>query len=70
MKFAIAFKINHQKKLSTMFNIFKKKSEKEILQNKYRKLMEEAHRLSHTNRKLADEKTFEADQVMKKLETL
>ena len=25
-----------------MFNIFKKKSEKEILQNKYRKLMEEA----------------------------
>ena len=54
----------------TMFNLFKKKSEKEKLQDQYRKLMEEAHKLSHTNRKLADEKTFEADQVMKKLETL
>ena len=53
-----------------MFNLFKKKSEKDKLQEKYRKLMEEAHKLSHTNRKLADEKTFEADQVMKKLETL
>lgn len=53
-----------------MFNIFKKKSEKEILQNKYRKLMEEAHRLSHTNRKLADVKVFEADEVMKRLENL
>ena len=53
-----------------MFSLFKKKSEKEILQEKYRKLMEEAHKLSHTNRKLADEKTFEADEVMKKLESL
>ncbi len=53
-----------------MFNLFKKKTEKERLQDQYRKLMEEAHKLSHTNRKLADEKTFEADQVLKKLETL
>ena len=57
-------------KEDVMFNLFKKKSEKDKLQEKYRKLMEEAHKLSHTNRKLADEKTFEADQVMKKLETL
>ena len=53
-----------------MFNLFKKKSEKEILQKQYRKLMEEAHRLSHINRKLADVKVYEADEVMKRLEKL
>ena len=53
-----------------MFGLFKKKSEKELLQDRYRKLMEEAHKLSHTNRKLADVKVYEADQVMQKLEKL
>lgn len=53
-----------------MFNIFKKKSEKEVLQKQYRKLMEEAHILSHSNRKLADAKTYEAEEVMKRLEKL
>ena len=53
-----------------MFGLFKKKSEKEKLQDRYRKLMEESHKLSHINRKLADEKVFEADQVMKQLEAL
>ncbi|MGB5238975.1 MAG: Lacal_2735 family protein [Flavobacteriaceae bacterium] len=53
-----------------MFNFFRKKSEKEILQEKYRKLMEESHKLSHTNRKLADDKVFEAEEVLKKLEAL
>ena len=53
-----------------MLKFFKKRSEKEVLQNKYRKLMEEAHRLSHYNRKLADIKVFEADEVMKRLEKL
>ncbi len=53
-----------------MFNLFKKKSEKEILQKQYRKLMEEAHRLSHFNRKLADVKVYEADEIMKRLEKL
>ena len=53
-----------------MFGLFKKKSEKEKLQDRYRKLMEESHKLSHINRKLADEKVFEADQVMKRLEAL
>ena len=53
-----------------MFNLFKKKSEKEVLQKQYRKLMEEAHKLSHVNRKLADVKVYEAEEVMKRLEKL
>lgn len=53
-----------------MFNIFKKKSEKEILYKRYRNLMEEAHKLSHINRTLADVKVFEAEMVMKRLEEL
>lgn len=53
-----------------MFNLFKKKSEIEILQKKYEKLMKEAHGLSTTNRKLSDDKVFEADQVLKEMEKL
>ena len=53
-----------------MFGLFKKKSEKEKLQAQYEKLLKEAHQLSATNRKLSDQKTFEADQVMKQLEKL
>ncbi|WP_373075088.1 Lacal_2735 family protein [Zeaxanthinibacter enoshimensis] len=53
-----------------MFGLFKKKSEKEMLGEKYKKLMAEAHRLSTTNRKLSDEKVYEADQVLKKMDQL
>jgi hypothetical protein len=53
-----------------MFNLFKKKSEKEKLEQKYRKLMEESHKLSHVNRKQADEKVFEAEKVLQRLEEL
>lgn len=53
-----------------MFGIFKKKTEKEKLQAQYEKLLKEAHSLSTTNRKLSDQKTFEAEEVMKKLEKL
>ena len=53
-----------------MFGIFKKKTEKEKLQAQYEKLLKEAHTLSTTNRKLSDQKTFEAEEVMKKLEKL
>ncbi len=53
-----------------MYGIFRKKSESEKLQEKYRKLMEEAHKLSHINRKKADDKLYEAEQVMKKLEQI
>ncbi|MBR9999042.1 MAG: Lacal_2735 family protein [Cyclobacteriaceae bacterium] len=53
-----------------MLKLFRKKSEKEKLQEKYRKLMEEAYRLSHSNRKAADEKTAEAESILKKIEAL
>ncbi len=53
-----------------MLNIFKKKPAKEKLQEKYKKLMEEAYKLSHSNRKAADAKTAEAEEVLKKIESL
>lgn len=53
-----------------MLGIFKKKTEKQRLQEKYEKLLGEAHRLSTVNRKLSDQKAYEADQVMKQLEQL
>ncbi|VXC27335.1 conserved hypothetical protein [Maribacter litoralis] len=53
-----------------MFRIFKKKSEKEKLQSQYEKLLKEAHTLSTANRKMSDQKAFEADEIMKKIEML
>lgn len=53
-----------------MFGLFKKKSEKEKLQEQYAKLLKEAHTLSTTNRKMSDQKTFEAEGVMKLIEKL
>jgi len=53
-----------------MFGLFKKKSEKEKLQEKYEKLQKESFELSTTNRKLADQKAFEANEVMKEIENL
>ena len=53
-----------------MFGLFKKKTEKEKLQEKYAKLLKESHALSTTNRKLSDEKVFEAEEIMKKIEQL
>ena len=53
-----------------MFGLFKKKSEKEKLQNQYEKLLKDSHNLSSSNRKLSDQKVFEAEEVMKLLEKL
>jgi hypothetical protein len=53
-----------------MFGLFKKKSEKDKLYEQYKKLTKEAHSLSTTNRKLSDQKVFEAEDIMKKLEKL
>lgn len=53
-----------------MFKIFKKKSEAEILNKKYHKLMNEAHGLSTFNRKLSDQKVFEANEVLKQLDKI
>lgn len=53
-----------------MFGLFKKKTEKEKLQEQYKKLLKEAHSLSTSNRKMSDQKAFEAEEVMKKIEKL
>ncbi|HBH24224.1 MAG TPA: hypothetical protein DDY13_12470 [Cytophagales bacterium] len=53
-----------------MFNLFKKTSEKEKLQKQYRKLLEESYKLSHTNRQASDQKAAEADELLKKIESM
>jgi hypothetical protein len=57
-------------KREIMFGLFKKKSAKDKLQEKYRKLMEEAYRLSHSNRKASDEKTAEAEAILRRIEEM
>ncbi len=49
---------------------FSKKSEKEKLQEKYEKMIGEAYKLSHTDRKASDLKTAEADLILKEIEKL
>lgn len=53
-----------------MFGLFKKKSEIEKLQEKYTKLMEEAYKLQSISRSDSDQKYLEANNVLKKIETL
>jgi predicted transcriptional regulator YdeE len=53
-----------------MFGLFKKKTEKEKLQETYQKLMKEAFDLSKTNRKASDEKYAAADEIQKKMDAL
>lgn len=53
-----------------MFGLFKKKSEKEKLQESYVKMLSEAHKLSHSNRKAADKLMAEAEEIAKKMEKL
>ena len=53
-----------------MFGLFKKKGKAEQLQEKYRKLMEESYRLSHSDRKASDLKRAEAEEIIKELDQL
>jgi hypothetical protein len=53
-----------------MFGPFKKKTEEEKLQEKYKKLMEEAFKLQTVNRSDSDQKYLEADNVLKQIEAL
>lgn len=53
-----------------MFGIFKRRIQKDLLQKKYHKLMEEAHRLSKVNRKLSEVKIFGAGEIIKEIEKL
>jgi len=53
-----------------MFGLFGKSSEIEKLQRKYKKLLEESYKLSHTNRAASDQKTAEANKVLEQIESL
>lgn len=53
-----------------MFGIFKKKSELEKLESKYKKLLEEWHKLSTINRSQSDLKFAEAQVVLDKIEAI
>lgn len=53
-----------------MFAIFRKKSELEKLKKQYAKLLAEAYKLSHSNRKASDSKYAEADALASKIEVM
>jgi hypothetical protein len=53
-----------------MFGWFKKKSQKEILEAKYKKLMEESYKLSHTDRAASSMKSGEAEKVLEEMAAL
>ncbi len=53
-----------------MFGLFKKKTEREKLMERYRRLLEEAHRLSTSDRRASDLKTAEAEALLKRLDEL
>lgn len=53
-----------------MFGWFKKKSQKEILEAKYKKLMEESYKLSHTDRAASSMKNGEAEKVLEEMAAL
>ena len=53
-----------------MFGLFKKKTEKEKLEDQYKKLLNESYKLSHSDRTASDKKAMEAEGVLKKIESL
>ena len=53
-----------------MFGLFKKKSQKEKLEEKFKRLMQEWHELSSINRFASDKKFAEAQNIAKILNAL
>lgn len=53
-----------------MFNLFKKKSETDLLAKKYEQLMKEAHALSSVDRTKSDAKAAEAEEIGKQIDAL
>ncbi len=53
-----------------MLNIFKRKPEKEKLEDKYKKCLKEAHALSTVNRSASDLKIKEANEILELIEKL
>ena len=50
--------------------MFGSANQKEKLENKYKKLLDESYRLSHPNRRKSDEKAAEADEIRKQMDLL
>lgn len=53
-----------------MFGFFKKKSEVEKLEERYKALLKESFQLSKVNRSAADAKQAEAEEVLQRIEAL
>jgi len=53
-----------------MFNLFKRKTEKEKLEEQYQKCIEESYKLSTTNRSQSDLKMAEANKILELIEKL
>lgn len=51
-----------------MFNLFKKKTAVQKLEETYKKLMKEWHDLSSVNRKLSDEKYAKAQDILTEID--
>jgi hypothetical protein len=51
-----------------MLNIFKKKNEADKLRKKHARLLKDAYRLSHTDRKKSDSLYSEADRIAREIE--
>lgn len=62
--FCYAFKDND------MFGLFKKKSEKEKMEDRYDALIKKSYELSHSNRAESDKLAAEAAELLKKIEEL
>jgi hypothetical protein len=53
-----------------MFNIFKRKTEKEKLEKQYEVCLKEAHTLSESNRTACDAKVAEANKILEQIEKI
>ncbi len=53
-----------------MLGIFKRKSKLDILQEKYKKLMADWHKLSSINRAESDKRYAEADKILMQIDIL
>lgn len=53
-----------------MFNLFRRKTKAQKLEEKYKALLDESYNLSTSNRRLSDAKRAEAEEVLNELEAL
>jgi len=57
-------------KFNIMFGLFKKKTEREVLLEQYKKLMKESHSLATTDRTESDVKFAEAQYIIDKVDKM